>query len=67
METIKTFFKKCIPCQKHENITHKRQKELHDILSPLPFAKWGIDILGLFSPGKGLVKFLTVGINYFTK
>jgi len=45
-----TFVNKCIPCQKHGNLIHQKQEQLHSILSPWPFAKWGIDILGPFTP-----------------
>ena len=54
------FVKKCKPCQKHGNLIHQKQEQLHSILSPWPFAKWEMDILGPFSPGKGQVKFLIV-------
>jgi len=59
--------RKCKPCQKHGNLIHQKQEQLHHILSPWPFAKWGMDILGPFSPGKGQVKFLIVAVDYFTK
>jgi len=62
-----TFVKKCIPCQKHGNLIHQKQEQLHSILSPSPFAKWGMDILNPFTPRKGQVKFLIVVIDYFTK
>ena len=32
-----------------------------------PFAQWGLDILGLFPMGTRQMKFLEVGIDYFTK
>lgn len=32
-----------------------------------PFAEWGIDIIGPFSPTPGKYKFLVVTIDYFTK
>ena len=64
---LNTFVKKCIPCQKHGNLIHQKQEQLHSILSLWPFAKWGMHILGPFSPGKGQVKFLIVVIDYFTK
>ena len=32
-----------------------------------PFAQWGLDILGLFPIGTRQMKFLVVGIDYFTK
>jgi len=62
-----TFVKKCIPCQKHGNLIHQKQEQLHAILSLWPFAKWGVDMLDPFSPGIGQVKFHTVAIDYFTK
>ena len=32
-----------------------------------PFAQWRLDIMGLFPVAIQLLKFLIVGINYFTK
>jgi len=61
------FVKNCIPCQKHGNLILQKQEQLHSILSSWPFAKWGMDILGPFSPDKVHVKFLVVVIDYFTK
>ena len=37
------------------------------IISPWPFAQWGIDIMGSLPQGKRKVKFLLVAIDYFTK
>ena len=61
------YVRMCKPCQKHGNLIHQKQEQLHHILSPWPFAKWGMDILGPFSPDKGQVKFLIVVVDYFTK
>ena len=36
-------------------------------MAPWPFAKWGLDILGPFPLGTKQMKFLVVGIDYFTK
>lgn len=52
---------------KNMTTSSTKQKQLHHIISPWPFAKWGMDIPGPFSPGKGQVKFLIVAIDYFTK
>jgi len=30
--------RKCKPCQKHDNLIHQKQEQLHSILSPWPFA-----------------------------
>ena len=37
------------------------------IISPWPFAQWGIDIVGPLPMAKGQVKFVVIAINYFTK
>jgi len=34
------YVKKCKPCQKHGNLIHQKQEQLHHILSPWPFARW---------------------------
>jgi len=46
------YVKKCVPCQKHGNITHARHEEMHHIYSPWSFAKWGMDILNPSPKGK---------------
>jgi len=61
------YVKKCVKCQKFGPLLHTRPEELHNIISPWPFAIWGMDIIGPFSPGKGQTKFLLVGVDYFTK
>ena len=37
------------------------------MMAPWPFAQWGLDILGSFPTGTRQMKFLVVGIDYFTK
>ena len=61
------FVKTCSPCQKHANFHTAPPEELISITSPWPFAKWGLDFLGPFPQGSGQVKFLIVGVDYFTK
>jgi len=60
--------------RKHD---HNKQEDLHNVFSLWPFGKWGMNILGLIASSKGLlgpiplgkgqVKFLLVGDDYFTK
>jgi len=35
--------------------------------APWPFAQWGLDIIGPFPTAISQLKFLVVGIDYFTK
>ena len=37
------------------------------MMAPWPFAQWGLDILDPFPVGTRQMKFLVVGIDYFTK
>ena len=37
------------------------------MMASWPFAQWGLDILGPFIIGTRQMKFLMVGIDYFTK
>jgi hypothetical protein len=57
----------CDACQRFARITKSPPEYLHSITSPWPFAKWGVDIVGLMPSGKGNKKFVVVAVDYFTK
>ena len=59
--------KRCRSCQVHSNVLTAPQVEVTSIVSPWPFFKWGIDIVGPFPEAPGKVKFLIVAVDYFTK
>ncbi|XP_038971180.1 uncharacterized protein LOC120104330 [Phoenix dactylifera] len=61
------FVRRCDRCQRNANIQHRPSAPLTSIGAPWPFAQWGIDILGPFSPATGQRKFLVISIDYFTK
>nr|KYP66897.1 Transposon Ty3-I Gag-Pol polyprotein [Cajanus cajan] len=63
----KAFVQKCEACQKFRNLHQLPATALHSMQSAWPFAWWGMDILGPFPIAKGQLKFLIVGIDYFTK
>ncbi|XP_020208360.1 uncharacterized protein LOC109793305, partial [Cajanus cajan] len=58
---------KCDGCQRHATLHHSPAERLHSILSPWPFHKWGIDILGPFPIAVRQLKFLIVAVDYFSK
>ena len=60
---VKTYDK----CQRFSNIIRQPTKELTPITAPLSFAQWGLDIMGPFPTVVRQLKFLVVGIDYFTK
>lgn len=57
----------CRNCQVHANDISLLARDLQPILSPIPFARWGMDILGPFATGTGGRKFLIVPVDYFSK
>ncbi|XP_074322713.1 uncharacterized protein LOC141659686 [Apium graveolens] len=63
----KTYVKNCDRCQRHAPIVWQPPERLTSISTPIPFAIWGMDILGPFSIVSGQRKFIVVFIDYFTK
>ncbi|XP_048501500.1 uncharacterized protein LOC104893263 [Beta vulgaris subsp. vulgaris] len=62
-----SFVRKCDKCQKFTHVINRPANDLQPILCPIPFAQWGMDILGPFTTATGGRRFLIVGIDYFTK
>ncbi|XP_077248105.1 uncharacterized protein LOC143887799 [Tasmannia lanceolata] len=59
--------RKCEKCQKFSPTIHQPVVPMTAIISPLPFAVWGMDILGPIPPASGGREFAVVSIDYFTK
>jgi hypothetical protein len=57
----------CDKCQRFGNLIHSPPETLTPMTAPWPFAQWGLDIMGPFPVGQRQLKFLVVGIDYFTK
>ena len=60
---VKTYDK----CQRFSNNIRQPTEELTPITAPWSFAQWGLDIMEPFSTVVRQLKFLVVGIDYFTK
>ena len=45
-EDTHQYFVKCDSCQRHANMTQKPSETLHCTITPLPFMRWGMDIVG---------------------
>ena len=63
----KAYVKVCDQCQRFSNIPRQPSEYLTPMMASWTFAQWGLDILGPFSTGTRQMKFLVVGIDYFTK
>ena len=61
------YVKTCDKCQRFSNIIRQLTEELTPMTVSWPFAQWGLDIMGPFPTALRQLKFLVVGINYFTK
>ncbi|XP_034213039.1 uncharacterized protein LOC117625615 [Prunus dulcis] len=48
-----TLVKKCDKCQRFGNVPHIPAEPLTPIVSPWPFAQWGLDLIGPMPQGKG--------------
>ena len=59
--------KTCDKCQRFNNLIRQPQEELTPMMAPWPFVQWGLDIMGPFPTALRQLKFLVVGIDYFTK
>ena len=66
MQKAKEFSRKCLKCQKHAPAIHQPSEALNSIVSPWPFARWGLDILGKLPTAKGGNCFILVATDYFT-
>ena len=60
---VKTYDK----CQRFSNTIRKPSEELTPMMALWPFSQWGLDIMGPFPTVVRQLKFLVVGIDYFTK
>ncbi|XP_074362142.1 uncharacterized protein LOC141702338 [Apium graveolens] len=60
----KAYVKKFNRCQRHAPIVRQPPERLTSIITPIPFAIWGMDILGSF-PAKALAKITTKQIAQF--
>ena len=61
------YIKKCDPCQRMSPILKSSVQDLVSITSPLSFAQWGIDIVGLLPTVPAQKKLLLVATDYFNK
>ena len=62
-----SFSQKCDKCQRYANFSNLPATTLTSLVSPWPFAMWGIDLIGELPKAKGGVKYAVVAADYFTK
>jgi hypothetical protein len=62
-----SYTRACDKCQRFENLIHSPPETLTPITAPWPFAQWGLNIMGPLPVRRRQLKFLVIGIDYFTK
>ena len=67
MKDAQAYVQSCDKCQRFSNFIRQPSEELTPMTAPWPFAQWRLDIMGSFSIAIRQLKFLVVGIDYFTK
>ena len=66
MKDAEKFVKRCAKCQKHAPLIHQHLEPCHSVVSPWPFARWGLDIIGKLPIAKGGKCFALLATDYFT-
>ena len=66
LKDTQAYVKACDKCQRFSNLTRQPSEELTPMTAPLPFSQWGLDIMDPFPTAIRQLKFLLVGIDYFT-
>jgi hypothetical protein len=62
------FVRRCHKCQVYSNKINASPAPLFNMVSPWPFAMWGIDVIGPINPKAcNEHRFILVAIDYFTK
>ncbi|XP_031124269.1 uncharacterized protein K02A2.6-like [Ipomoea triloba] len=61
------YVKKCPACQHFAILPGRPASYYTPVTFAIPFAHWGMDLIGPFPKGVGGLKFIIVAVDYFTK
>ena len=67
LKDAQAYVKTCNKCQRFSSLIRQPSEKLTPMTAPWPFAQWGLNIMGPFPTAIKQLKFLVVGIDYFTK
>lgn len=67
MADTKRITRECQECQKYSDLQHCPSKKFTSLNIPIPFARWGLDIIGPFPVANGRRKYAFVAVEYFIK
>jgi len=60
---VAKYVRKCEQCEKHTPLIHQPIGSLNPVSSLLPFAQWGLDIVGPFPQATGNCRFVLVAMD----
>ncbi|VFQ98450.1 unnamed protein product [Cuscuta campestris] len=61
------YVRKCKVCQEFQRVPGRPATNYTPISTTIPFARWGVDLVGILPRGTGNNTYLVVAIDYFTK
>ncbi|XP_074299439.1 uncharacterized protein LOC141630541 [Silene latifolia] len=61
------YAKKCDACQRHAPVSHQPAEHLHPVISPWPFMKWRMDVVGPLPKAPGNKVYMLAMTDYFSK
>ncbi|VFQ98118.1 unnamed protein product [Cuscuta campestris] len=61
------FVRKCKVFQEFQKVPGRPSTNYTPISTAIPFARWGVDLVGALPRGTGNVRYVIVAIDYFTK
>ena len=67
MKDAQAYVQSCNKCQRFGNFIRQPSEKLAPMTAPWLFAQWGLNIMSPFPTAIRQLKFLVVGIDYFTK
>ncbi|XP_074352467.1 uncharacterized protein LOC141691594 [Apium graveolens] len=61
------YAKKCVQCQLFATVPRQPLEEMTFVLSPISFAVWAVDIVGVLPTSTKQTRYCIISINYITK
>ncbi|XP_074363952.1 uncharacterized protein LOC141704643 [Apium graveolens] len=61
------YAKRCVQCQLFATVPKQPPEEMTSVLSPIPFAVWAVDIVGILPKSTRQAKYCIIALDYMTK
>ncbi|XP_031120385.1 uncharacterized protein LOC116023521 [Ipomoea triloba] len=61
------YVRRCATCQEFHKLPGRPATYYQPVSEVIPFARWGVDLIGAFPMAAGRKKYVIVAIDYFTK